>query len=1206
MTENDSSAKHEATAEDAAAENGQAPVERLASARLDGYLNRFRQRLRQLTRSRGAAAIALAAALITVVAVFVAIRSGFPDSLMISARIALLAAIGGLAWLVIVRPNRRLQEHGAGQVEDRTPAFAGRVTTYAGMRDSGNPMRELLAEDALHIANAHAPEAQVPRREFALPIGLATAAVGAIVLLGTLGQGNYGYGVRDLWLGWAFPNVAPPQSIEVSPGNDGIRAGGTVRVRATMQGFAPPEAWVYARFGDDAWQQVEMAERGEAFEFTFFSVREPLEYYVSTGNVRSPSFEIAVVDLPNIDRLTNTYTFPDWTGREPDVQDPGGDVRAVVDTDIEVAITGSDDLTPGVLIVDDEEIPLTIDGTDGRASFTVDEDGQYYVAATVGGERIRLTDDYFISVVDDTIPEIQFTKPGRDWSASPIEEVTARIQASDDFLVESLELFYSVNGGEWNSLELTADEQQTEAEHVFYLESLLDDQTPAVDLVPGDLVSYYAVAEDRSSSARTDIFFVDVQPFDRRYTQSQMSGGGQQGGGNQQDEISQRQREIIVSTWNLIREQQEDTRDDDTYVPNNAALLSRLQATLREQAQTLAERTRARMLTASDEKIAGFVENLDLAADAMVPASELLGDIKLEEAILPAQEALQHLLRAEAVFTDISLSMQANNRGGGGGQAGRDLTDMFELEMDLEKNQYETGSRATPDAPQQQQLDEIGNELEELARRQEQLAQRLDRERQASPAERWQQDLLRREAEELRERLERMQQQASNQQAQQNSQQSGSSSSQSSGEPSPGQPSSGQPSSGDPSSGQPSEQQSAANQNDENGGEREMDQLRRRLDSAVRAMNEADQAMRKGGDPEASQRAAAEAQRQLEGAREQADAERARLLQAELGELGERAEDAYESQVAMEEKLQDAIRGMLEDDGNDNRLDSGLTFAEEMEMAAEKRRLQSELQGIEQAANRTANELSASNQQAADELNDALAELRDQEVDARLAIAAAYIEQGEAVYVSGSESAVTESLREFTQSMRRAQVMAANDEPGNGGGEQNGVAETLAEIQALRRALQQMSEASGTDQGQATGTGRDDLQRSSGEFVPDIDTARALERDGDDVSDEVMNQFNELRAGGLPDEAIDELRRLASDVRASDFSGNEALLERESRAALNLVEQLELAFSRAARSQDANVRATPAETVPVEHRKPVANYYRRLGEANDGGDNDDE
>ena len=1173
-----------------------------STERLERYLGHFRDRLIRLTRSRGFAAMSVAAIAITLVTVTLAIRSGFPDDLMIAARLVLLATLAGLFLIAIRLPRKRIEADSSAHVEQRAPEFAGRIETYAGLQDADHPMRDLLAEDALRIAERHSPETTIPQREFSLAWGVAGACLGALLILAIAGPGNYAYGVRHLWVGWAFPGVLPPQSIAVTPGDDGIRAGGTVRVRAVMQGFAPEDAWVNARFGDDDWQRVSMADIESGFEFTFFSVREPLEYFVSAANVRSPGYRINVVDLPSIDRLITTYNYPEWTRREPETRDPGGDIRTIAETDVDLVIHSPDALTPGVLIVDDKEIPLEIDGSTGTASFTVNEDGQYYIAALVGGERIRLTDDYFISVQDDAAPSIEFARPGRDWSASSIEEVTAQIIATDDFVVESLELRYSVNGGDWQSVSLPAGQQETDARHVFFLESLLQEQDPASELVPGDLISYYALASDRESSARTDIFFVDVQPFDRRYSQSQMSGGGGGGGGQQQDEISRRQREIIVSTWNLIREAQENRRGDDTYVPNNAALLSRLQGTLKDQAETLAERTRARQLAATDERIAEFVENLDRAAAAMVPAAERLAEIDLEQAILPEQEALQHLLRAEAVFTDISVSMQANNRGGGGGgRAGRDLTDMFELEMDLEKNQYETGSQATPEPPQQQ-LDEIGDELEELARRQEQLANRTQQERTPTPAERWQQDLLRRDVEELRERLEQMQQAANAQQNQQ---------AQSSGQSGQGQPQSGERD----AEGNPQQDREARASEQQ---QRQSEQLQRRLDSAVRAMNEAEEAMRQGADREQLQRAAAEAQRQLEGARDQASAESERLTQASLAALSDRAGGLHERQADIEQRLQEAIRDVLEGSDSDDRLDSGMTFQEEYAMAQEKRQLQSDLQGLEQDVKRTAQSLSDNQPESSAELEEALRQLREDEVDARLAISAAYIEQGEAVYVSGSESAITESLRQFGEGVERAQQMAANGR-GNpaADSEQPGIERTLADTQALRRQLQQLAdeatqrtpqgnageqnaEANPTSNpsGQPFSTGRDDRQQSTGVRVADVDLTRELTRDFEQVSDDVLNLFRDLRAAGVSEQDIDNLRQLAREVRASDFSGNEAILARESQLALNLIEQLELALAQASRSERETVRSNPIDPVPDEHRKPVANYYRKLGEDN--------
>ena len=69
-------------------------------------------------------------------------------------------------------------------------------------------------------------------------------------------------------------------------------------------------------------------------------------------------------------------------------------------------------------------------------------------------ERVRLTDDYLIRVLPVPPPQVHITWPGRDYSASSIEEVTTDVQASDDYGLQSLELRYSVNGGAWRTVAL--------------------------------------------------------------------------------------------------------------------------------------------------------------------------------------------------------------------------------------------------------------------------------------------------------------------------------------------------------------------------------------------------------------------------------------------------------------------------------------------------------------------------------------------------------------------------------------------------------------------------------------------------------------------------------------------------------------------------------------------------------------------------------
>ncbi|MDH4072224.1 MAG: hypothetical protein OEV41_03845, partial [Gammaproteobacteria bacterium] len=376
------------------------------SARFERYLDDFRLRLERLVIARGLAVLAVALLVVTVVAVALAIRRGFPAGLVTVSRLVLFGMIAAIVYRLIVLPVRGVRRNGARDIERRAPAFAGRISTWTEMDDDRHPLAELLAEDSLRIADAHPPASQVPGKEFARLWSVAGTAALALLFLAVAGPGNYGYGARHLWFGWALPGLLPPQRIDVLPGDDGIRLGGTVRVQAAMSGFDPPDASVHARFGDGEWQQVSMADDGERFEFTFFSVREPLEYYVSAANVRSETFEIQVVDLPVVENVAVTYRYPDWTGRDDETKDPGGDVRAIAETEITVTVTADRPMTPGDLVIGELAVPLDVDGESASATFTVEEDGQYFVAARVGGESIRLTDDYFVTLAEDLAPEI--------------------------------------------------------------------------------------------------------------------------------------------------------------------------------------------------------------------------------------------------------------------------------------------------------------------------------------------------------------------------------------------------------------------------------------------------------------------------------------------------------------------------------------------------------------------------------------------------------------------------------------------------------------------------------------------------------------------------------------------------------------------------------------------------------------------------------
>ena len=362
----------------------------------------------------------------------------------------------------------------------------------------------------------------------------------------------------------------------------------------------------------------------------------------------------------------------------------------------------------------------------------------------MANEFVPLSDEYAIEVVPDEKPTIEIRKPGRDWRATSIEEVPVRIHAEDDFRLRDVSLRYSVNGGAWQAMQVGGGGKTSEGESLLDLEELgaavapekTKEQTkdPAKGLVPGDLISYYAVAKDRKATVQTDLFMVQVQPFERRFLQAQS--GNQDGGGmgDEQGAISERQREILLATWNLQRGDERGSRSKQQ-IEDSAKMLAELQATLAQQARTLASRTRARSSLDEDERIRTFVESLEKAASVMDPAVTHLNTSKFQEAVPFEQQALQQLLRAESAFREVQVSMQQSNAGGDGSQTARNFTEMFELEMDLEKSQYESESQLQS-RNTQKDLDEMVRKLKELAERQEQLAQQSQQDLR-TPEQRW-------------------------------------------------------------------------------------------------------------------------------------------------------------------------------------------------------------------------------------------------------------------------------------------------------------------------------------------------------------------------------------------------------------------------------------------------------------------------------------
>ena len=1197
--------------------------------------------MRAAVLSKGLGGLATTALVVTAICVYLANRSAFAPATVIGSRMVLLVSLGAVATLLLILPLLRLR-HGqpalqaADEAERRSPAFAGRLRTWADESDrtaSGerrpSPLLSLLARETEQAVAAVPLDTVVSRPMTLAFAGIAITMAATLIWMGSAGPGYWQYGTARLWTGWFLPATEPLYELLVEPGDTTIRQGGRLDVTATPVGFDPGSMQIFAKFESSVdWERAPMAPEmeGSGFRFGFSMVREPLRYYIEAGRMRSREFEVGVVVMPSVESLRLDYEYPEWSGLEPNTEDPGGDILAVHGTRVTVTVRTDKPLEDGLLVVNDEAHRLR----GGKAVIEIAEDSTYHLAATYRGERVRLTEDYFITALPDEKPEVKIKKPGRDWRASGIEEVAVQIEATDDFGLRRLELHYSVNGAEQDPVRLSVRRGSRHASgtHLFRLEDMgeplgdsgmeatqgLPPPLAEAGLLPGSLVSYYVLAADAQRETRSDMYFVNVQPFERRFSQSQQ-GGGQGGQGQQQeDEISRRQREIVIATWNLIKERDEGDGRDEEKLRQSATMLSQLQATLMQQAQTLAQRTRARQITNADPKFAQFTEFLEQAASYMEPAAEELNGFRLDEAVEPEQKALQYLLRAENLFTDIQVSM---GRGGGaGGGASRDLAEMFELEMDLEKNQYETGGGATGQQIEQE-VDEAMRKLEELARRQEQLAERAQNQARASFEQRWQQEMLRREAEDLRRQLQQLQRR--NQQ-QQGAQQGG--------------------------------QQAQGGQGGGRSGQRGN---RQELEQAIQQLERAAQQMQQGANANdlraSSEGARRELQEAVEGMRQRRRAQSQAALSEMTREASELAREQEETAKTVEESLRHALKKIEEQGGRSTgQVESGLDRETEIELADRKQDIGDRLAEIEKGMQEQARSLKERSPQASRALLNALVELRESQAAAGLQYASEMIRRGMAPYVARNEEGISRGLRGLRRNLEQASELAEH----GGQGEVRESENLLSDVERLRRSMESAiregnqgartgSQDPGQGQEQASGQRQNggqpsgsqasqsqnggsqqarggSLQRGDrggrlggwggprGPFdrhwrgdLRSVPRPPEMRRRMEEALESSASSVPELaegvrRTGELDPQDILALRNLAREVSQGDYRNNPELLEREYRNMLALLEQLEVALRRQVElGGNEEVRSMVAEPIPEQYREAVAEYYRRLG-----------
>src|SRR5262249_34447018 len=151
------------------------------------------------------------------------------------------------------------------------------------------------------------------------------------------------------------------------------------------------------------------------YQFVFAALPENVEYYVTAGAMTSKHYNIRVTDLPSVKQIRVTYHYPSWTGTPPEIEERGGDLRALTGTEAEMEITTDRRLPGGQIQLDSgQKIQLAAgENNHYRATVKMDHDGVYHVSGIQDGQNVRVSEDFFIEARKANPPQIALVRPGR-------------------------------------------------------------------------------------------------------------------------------------------------------------------------------------------------------------------------------------------------------------------------------------------------------------------------------------------------------------------------------------------------------------------------------------------------------------------------------------------------------------------------------------------------------------------------------------------------------------------------------------------------------------------------------------------------------------------------------------------------------------------------------------------------------------------------
>ena len=269
------------------------------------------------------------------------------------------------------------------------------------------------------------------------------------------------------------------------------------------------------------------------YSATLENVTRPLQYYVSVKEVRSEQYQLTISNEPVVTRFQYRLNSPAYTQLQPQTLPVNvGDIQVLFGTEIvftgesnkplqeaHIAFEESDDVLLEVkegklqgpitqLPVGGAETPKQKHSDSRQKTLSTPEIIQgSFVARQSENYRIYITDvdgftnrdpvSWTITVLEDAAPDVTIVAPARDTVLDDAMLVELKVEATDDYGIQALQLVYRVESE--GAEEVNVPLKRWEVEDALSQRSVFVAYTWDVDrisLFPGETLAYYVQALD--------------------------------------------------------------------------------------------------------------------------------------------------------------------------------------------------------------------------------------------------------------------------------------------------------------------------------------------------------------------------------------------------------------------------------------------------------------------------------------------------------------------------------------------------------------------------------------------------------------------------------------------------------------------------------------------------------------------------------------